>query len=126
MYLSFYPQLVECIVFLFIIMFVFYEKMKIDLSIPIYQLPVFWISIGFLIYFSGNFFLFLYSKNSIQNDDFKVLYHIIYGTVTIIKNMLICIGIYLTRYIKKPINQSDEFIDLDLDPFNPTAKLKKV
>ena len=125
-YLSFYPQLIECIMFLFIIVYVFYEKMKNDLTTPIYQLPVFWISIAFLIYFSGNFFLFLYSKNSIQNQEFKFWYHLIYGTVTIMKNLLLCIGIYQTKYIITPVTSSDQFANLDLDLFNPTDKLKKV
>ncbi len=123
---SFYPQVVECIIFIFIITYLFYEKMNTDLSIPIYNLPVFWIAFGFLIYFSGSFFLFLFSKNFGENSEFKRLYHLIYGTVTITKNLLLCIGIYSTKFIIAPITSSDQIVNLDLDPFNTTDKLKKV
>lgn len=123
---TYYPQLTECIIFLFIIVYIFYEKMNTDLSTPIYQLPIFWILFAFLIYFSGNFFLFLYFKSSVKDENFKMLYHVIYGTVTITKNLLLCIGIYQVKYITTPITSSDQIANLDLDPFNPTDKLKKV
>lgn len=119
---SFYPQVIECTIFIFVIIYLFYEKMNIDLSIPIYQLPIFWISIAFLIYFSGNFFLFLYSKNFIQNKEFRTLYHIIYGSVTIIKNLFLCVGVYLTVFTKPIPNLPDQSVNLDLDHFNPIDK----
>lgn len=60
---------------------------------PIYQRIVFWVSVAFIINFSGNFFLFIYSKNSFNDETFQKLYTIIYTSVTVLKNILLCIGV---------------------------------
>jgi hypothetical protein len=86
---------------------------------PIYQKAIFWISVAFIINSAGNFFLFLYSKNSFNDDpNFKRQYTIIYTTVTVIKNFLLCISILIKE---TPKNESDKVIfDVDLDSFNPS------
>lgn len=60
---------------------------------PIYNKAIFWISVAFIVNFSGNFFLFIYSKNSYADDAFKRQYTLIYSTVTILKNILLIIGV---------------------------------
>ena len=82
---------------------------------PIYQKAIFWISVAFIINSSGNFFLFLYSKNSYNDETFKKQYTIIYTTVTVIKNFLLCVSI-LIKEKKDP--SSSELIDIDLDSFH--------
>jgi hypothetical protein len=86
---------------------------------PVYQKAIFWISVAFIINSAGNFFLFLYSKNSFNEDpNFKRQYTIIYTTVTVIKNLLLCISILIKE---TPKNESDDPIfDVDLDSFNPS------
>ena len=84
---------------------------------PVYQRAIFWISVAFIINFSGNFFLFLYSKNSYIDDAFKRQYTIIYTTVTVLKNVLLCISISIREKTENP-SQSN-FLDIDLDSFNP-------
>ncbi len=124
---TFYPQVLECIVFIFGIVFIFYEKMETDLTTPIYQSYFFWVAIAFLIFFAGNFFLFLFSKFSevMENSDvLRFQYQIILGTFTIVKNILLCIAIYLTKFNKGNLKSSDETIKkIDLGFFAPNAKL---
>jgi len=68
---------------------------------PIYKRPIFWISVAFIINFSGNFFLFLYSQNSYRDEEFQRQYTIIYSTVTFIKNILLCYSILIKENNKK-------------------------
>jgi hypothetical protein len=86
---------------------------------PIYQKAIFWISVAFIINSAGNFFLFLYSKNSFNDDpNFKRQYTIIYTTVTVIKNLLLCISILIKEAPKTDTDRA--IFDVDLDSFNPT------
>lgn len=85
---------------------------------PIYQKAIFWISVAFIINSSGNFFLFLYSENSYKDDVFKRQYTIIYTTVTVLKNLLLCISILIKESRQDNISPHDS-IDIDLDTFHP-------
>jgi len=85
---------------------------------PIYQKAIFWISVGFIINFAGNFFLFLYSINSFNDEVFRTQYIIVYTIVTVIKNIFLCIAISINEPLK---NESDKIIfDVDLDSINTT------
>ena len=84
---------------------------------PIYQRAIFWICVAFIINSSGNFFLFLYSQNSYNDEIFKKQYTIIYVIVTVIKNLLLCISIFIKeKHENLPPNN---FIEVDLDSFHP-------
>lgn len=107
--MPFVPASVAHIVVLIIIIFYFFEVMKNTVVEPIYLKPIFWICVAFIINSSGNFFLFLYSKNSYGNEDFQRQYIIIYATVTVIKNLILCISISIKDKVKK----DDSFFDLD-------------
>ena len=89
---------------------------------PIYQRAIFWISVAFIVNFSGNFFLFLYSTNSYKDEAFKFQYAIIYATVTIIKNFLLCISIIIKE--SPDITSNPNSIDVDLDTFHPIENNK--
>jgi hypothetical protein len=85
---------------------------------PIYQKAIFWISVAFIINFSGNFFLFLYSLNISNDEIFRTQYIIIYTIVTVIKNIFLCIAIS----INEPLQYDSDKItfDVDLDAIIPT------
>ena len=91
--LPFTPLIIEYILLLFFIIYFFFEVMQETVVEPVYQRAIFWISVAFIINFSGNFFLFLYSKTSFDKEEFQRQYTLIYSTVTILKNILLCIGI---------------------------------
>ena len=115
--LAFVPLIIEYFVLLVFIIYFFFEVMQETVVEPIYNKAIFWISVAFIINFSGNFFLFVYSKNSFNNEEFRRQYVIIYATVTIVKNILLCISILIKE------NQSTisphHPIEIDLDPFHP-------
>jgi hypothetical protein len=90
---NFLIVVLECILLLINILFFFYEKMRSESIIPLYQTTFFWIAIAFFIYSTGNFFLFIFSSNSVQDESFSFQYTIIYSGVEIVKNILFCIGI---------------------------------
>ena len=115
--IPFIPVSVAHISLLFIVIYYFFEVMQETVVEPIYQRAIFWISVAFIINSSGNFFLFLYSKNSFNDEVFKRQYTIIYTTVTVIKNLLLCLSILIKE--KKESLPSNRPIDIDLDSFNP-------
>jgi hypothetical protein len=115
--MPFIPLSVEHILLLIFIIYYFFEVMQESVIDPIYQKAIFWISVAFIINSAGNFFLFLYAKNSIDDDIFKKQYTIIYTTVTVLKNLLLCISIFIKE---SPKNESDKnTFDIDLDSFHP-------
>ena len=117
--MPFLPISVAHITLLCIVIYYLFEVMQETVLEPIYQKAIFWISVAFIINSAGNFFLFLYSKNSFNGDpNFKRQYTIIYTTVTVIKNMLLCISILIKEKHK---NESDKVtFDVDLDSFHPS------
>lgn len=115
--LPFLPASVAHITLLCFIIYYFFEVMQDSVVEPIYQRAIFWISVAFIINSSGNFFLFLYSNNSFDDDIFRRQYTIIYTTVTVIKNLLLCISIMIKE--SKETEPLHHPIDIDLDSFNP-------
>ncbi len=90
--------------------------MQKSIAEPIYLKAIFWISVAFIINSSGNFFLFLYSKNSYNDEVFKRQYTIVYATITILKNVLLCISIIIKE--KQENHVPNHLIDIDLDTFH--------
>ncbi len=119
---TYYPLVLECLLFPLIILLFFYEKMKYSTKYPIYLSPAFWIAVGFLIFSTGNFFLFLFSKMLLQDMHNKLLYNNIYGFFTILKNILLCVGVLYARNSKIIDEQSNMNISLDLETFTPFNK----
>jgi hypothetical protein len=94
--------------------------MNIDTTIPMYQTIFFWIVIAFFIYSSGNFFLFLYRNNTIDNDTSRQQYTIIYSTFTIVKDILLCIALSIKE--KKKESSGFDIPSFNDDWENPTFK----
>ncbi len=123
---SFVPLVIECFYFLVVIIYFLYEKINYSVSSPIANSPAFWISVAFLIYCAGNFFLFLYSNSMVKNltmkdANFRNQYNIIYCCVTIIKNIFLCTALLII----KPLHEDEitnKKIDIDLDQFYPLPK----
>jgi hypothetical protein len=116
---TYIPLVIECLFFLFVIPYYFYEKMQYSVTSPIYQSPDFWISVAFLIYFSGNFFLFLFSKTMFKDSNSKIQYNLIYCCFTILKDILLCTAIFVNNRHNKKIEKSNIPISINLDIFNP-------
>jgi len=117
--LPFLPLIFEYLVLLIFIIYFFFEVLQETVVEPIYHKSIFWISVAFILNFSGNFFLLLSSVNSFDNEVFRNTFTIIYSTVTILKNVLLCISVY----IKEDKTDNDSFSDIsigsELDQYLP-------
>lgn len=96
---GFYPAAIECICLMLFIIIYFYERFQ-NLSMkPLTHTKIFWISFGFFVYATGSFFLFLYSQGSMNNNNsnqqFLNQYKIIFSTISILKNILVCIAFFI-------------------------------
>ena len=85
---------------------------------PLYQNITFWIAVGLLLYFSGNFFIFLLNKSS-SDKTFVSQIKNIYSIVTITKNILLSAALFANE---QPENSNDNHFqfpeELNLDSFN--------
>lgn len=115
--LPFIPVSIEHVLLLIFILYYFFETIQNLTTEPVYQKAIFWVSVAFIINSAGNFFLFLYSRISFNDEAFKDQYTIIYSTVTLLKNILLCISIPIKESPRKSI--LDESLNVDLDPFKP-------
>jgi hypothetical protein len=109
--LAFSPLITEYLVLLLFIVFYFLEVLQESVVEPIYHKTIFWISVAFIINFSGNFFLLLSSVNSFQDEAFRNAFTIIYSSVTILKNILLCVAVT----IKENKNESQFFDNISID-----------
>ena len=83
-----YPALVEFAVFILVILFYFYEKMKIVSSIPLFKSISFWLCVGLFIYFTGNLFFLLFITSTSEQKILQQMF-LIYTGVTIAKNLIL-------------------------------------
>ena len=88
---------------------------------PLYQSSSFWICVGFFLYFTGTFFFFLFIKSSTDPEFIRQM-NFIYGLVTVTKNILLGISMF----VKENIEETNELLqiptDLDLDEFSLTTQ----
>ncbi len=117
------PSLIEFLAFIVFIIYFFYEKMKTVIQYPLYQSITFWICVGLFIYFTGNFFFFLFI-NSSSDPTFIGQLKNIYFFVTISKNLLICFSFLANENTEDPNNELQLPVELQLDDFTLT-NLKK-
>lgn len=110
--LAIFPLITEYLVLLLFIIYFFFEVIQESIVEPIYYKAIFWISVAFITNFSGNFFLLLTSINSFQDEEFKYVFTIIYSSVTILKNILLCIAVT----IKENKNDTQFLNDILMDP----------
>lgn len=97
--------------------------MNTVIEYPVYQSISFWICVGLFIYFTGNFFFFLFITSS-KDKHFIDQMRLIYGIVTITKNLVICFA-FLTNE-ENEIEQGNELYipnEIDLDSFKPNNNL---
>jgi len=120
---SYYPLIIEFLVFIVVLIYFFYEKMQTVVLYPLYQSITFWICVGLFIYFTGNFFYLLFSKSS-TDPKFQLQMKIIYSFVTISKNVLLSLALFANEPNEENNNELQIPTDLNLDEFSLT-NLKK-
>lgn len=79
-------------------LFYLFEQIQEPRNFLIYNTTEFWFVTGVLIYFSGTFFIFIYTKDYLaNNDDFAQLYNIINSSLYLVKNLLVTIGLLVSN-----------------------------
>ncbi len=109
------PSIVSSLLLIFYIVYFFYEKMKTVVMYPLYQTISFWICVAFFLYFTGSFFYFLLSQSSLD-DQFKTQMRLIYGMVTVSKNIILSLALFANEqdesFVEEKLNLPDN-INLD-------------
>lgn len=81
---------VECLIMIFLSLRLFYQFYKLEEDIFIDRSPIFWITIGILVYFSGAFFTFTLSKYILTDAPLWILHN----TSNVLKNVFLAIGLW--------------------------------
>jgi hypothetical protein len=92
-----HSSIVSSLVLISYIVYFFYEKMKTVVMYPLYQTISFWICVAFFLYFSGTFFFFLFSQSSLDSQ-FKNQMKLIYGLVTLSKNIILSLSLFANEF----------------------------
>jgi hypothetical protein len=100
------PTAVECIIILGFSMFYFYEQLKNPQSLFLYSTPNFWIVVGFIIFFAGNFFLFIYAQSNSNSKEFDDMFGVINVILAFIENILFLIAFIIARKESKSIKSN--------------------
>jgi hypothetical protein len=94
----------ECILFISFSIIYLYERIsKVDGFV--YDLPEFWVVFGIIIYFSGNFFIFIFAQNSLNQNSFKETFNTINAISSIIENIMFLIAFVIAKRQFKPLKQ---------------------
>lgn len=88
-----YPSGLECILIIAYSIYYLFEKINEPDSLFLYNTPMFWVVVGLILYFSGTFFLYIYSQNNVGNDSFKMTYKFVNSGFNILKLVLISVAL---------------------------------
>ena len=69
-----------------------FEQIKVPNQVFIYTSRTFWIATALIIYFSGTFFVFLFSQGSNDSSQFENTYSLINYTFSILRNLFFAIA----------------------------------
>ncbi len=86
------PTGIACILILTYSIFYLFEKIKTPDSLFLYSTPNFWVVVALIIYFSGTFFIYIFSQSNFNDPGFKSLFSIINSSFNIFKNLLFSIA----------------------------------
>jgi len=92
----------ECILFIGFSIVYFYDRIsKVDGFV--YDAPEFWVIFGIMIYFSGNFFIFIFAQNNLNENAFKKTFNTINALTSIIENIMFLVAFILAKRKSIPL-----------------------
>lgn len=106
------PVITQAIFFILLSLYYFFNQIKKPVNLFIYDTFEFWIVASILLYFSGTFFIYLFSSNLSNNELNK--YWFINYIFNLLKNILFGLAFYLN--IKK--SSTNTLYDVDFKKFN--------
>jgi len=86
------PTGIACILILSYSIFYLFEKIKNPDSLFLYSTSNFWVIVAFIIFFSGNFFIFIFTQSNYSDPAFQSVFTIINSSFNILKNLLFSIA----------------------------------
>ena len=86
------PSGVSCILTLLFSIYYLYEQIRDPNNLFLYSSPHFWIVVGLIIYFSGTFFVYIFSQSNYDNPEFKASFTVINASFIILRNLLFSIA----------------------------------
>ncbi|MDR6561118.1 MULTISPECIES: hypothetical protein [unclassified Arcicella] len=90
---------ISCLLIIIWVFVYFYQLLQTLQVIKLYMLPLFWISVGSLLYFSGTLFIFLYS-DTILFQKVPILYYQlwnIYYVLLFVFRILLAVGLWFSK-----------------------------
>ena len=114
---------IEAVLIITFCLYYFYEQLKEANTLLIYTTHDFWIIIGFLIYSSGTFFLYLYAETTLQDQAFRRQYVIINSVFFLLKNILFSIAMFMKP---EPKSEPDFPNDSLMSDWNNIRSFKNV
>jgi hypothetical protein len=96
---------VESVLIIAMCIYYFFDQLNQPNTLMIYSSINFWITISFLIYLAGTFFLYIYADSMLSNPVFRKQYYIINFSFNILKNVLLGIAMLM-----KPDKNNDQAI----------------
>lgn len=91
-----YTYIISAGVFVVLAVLFFYKLMNDLPTVGVYRLPMFWVSVAVLVYFSGNIFVFTLSDYLVTVlKDNLIVYWSFHNFLAIVKNILLAIGFLL-------------------------------
>jgi hypothetical protein len=91
------PTGISSLVFVSYSIIFFYYQLKYNNSTLIYRLFEFWAIVGVFIYFSGNFFLFIFSQKNFSDPLFKNLFYAFMSIFSIMRNLFWLTAIIVSK-----------------------------
>jgi len=86
------PTGIAAILILFYSLYYLFEKIKRPDTLFLYSTPDFWIVVALIIFFSGTFFLFIFSQNNYNDPKFQSTFQIINNSFIILRNLLFAVA----------------------------------
>lgn len=99
----------ESIVVIILCLLYFYEQIKSPQTLFIYSQPSFWGVIGFFLFFSGSFFVFLYKQGYREVESFIIQYRYIHSIFFILRNILFAVAMFI-KPEKTPLSDHQPYL----------------
>jgi hypothetical protein len=90
---STFPAIFEYLILIVFLVYLFYEKMQTVILYPIYLSNTFWIAVGLLLFFSGNFFYIMLIQESTEALSVMKQLKVVFGVISIMKNIILSLAL---------------------------------
>jgi hypothetical protein len=102
------PTVIECLILLSFSVYYLYEQIKEPNNLFLYNSPNFWIVVGIILFFSGNFFLFIYGQTSYNLPLWENTFTLINGVCSLLEYSLFLVAFIIAKNTSK--NQKSNII----------------